>query len=143
MFERYTDNARKVIFFARHRAGKGGSPSIECGHLLLAALEQSGTMFFAAGLQGPAEHLADDIKKELPPAASPIPSDVDMPVSSESVKALNTAIAEADRLKSSQVNLAHLPLGLMLECPKLKEILNRHGIDASRVAQIAQQVDRA
>src|SRR6185437_884711 len=98
MFERYTENARRVIFFARHHAGKSGSPSIECGHLLLAALEQSGTLFFAAGLRGLAEHLADDIRTQLPPAAPPISSNIDMPLSSACVQAVNNAIAEADRL---------------------------------------------
>lgn len=143
MFERYTDNARKVIFFARCHAGKGGSQSIECAHLLLAALEQSGTMFFAAGLRGLAEHLADDIKKKLPPDASSIPTDVDMPLSSDSVEALNSATAEAHRLKSSHVNIAHLTLGLIWACPDLEEILKKRGVDAPKLARIAQQVDQA
>ena len=35
MFERYTEKARRVIFFARHQAGQFGSPYIETEHLLL------------------------------------------------------------------------------------------------------------
>ena len=36
MFERYTEKARRVIFFARYEASQFGSPCIETEHLLLA-----------------------------------------------------------------------------------------------------------
>jgi len=35
MFERYTEKARRVIFFARYEASQFGSPCIETEHLLL------------------------------------------------------------------------------------------------------------
>jgi ATP-dependent Clp protease ATP-binding subunit ClpC len=35
MFERYTEKARRVIFFARYEAAQFGSPLIETEHLLL------------------------------------------------------------------------------------------------------------
>ncbi len=35
MFERYTEKARRVIFFARYEAAQYGTPSIETEHLLL------------------------------------------------------------------------------------------------------------
>ena len=35
MFERYTDQARRVIFFARYEASQYGSPYVETEHLLL------------------------------------------------------------------------------------------------------------
>src|SRR5262245_17094462 len=35
MFERYTERARRVIFFARYEASNYGSRSIETEHLLL------------------------------------------------------------------------------------------------------------
>jgi len=34
MFERYTEKARRVIFFARYEASQFGSPYIETEHLL-------------------------------------------------------------------------------------------------------------
>ncbi len=39
MFERYTQDARKVIFSARQEAATAGSPYIETEHLLLGILE--------------------------------------------------------------------------------------------------------
>ena len=38
MFERYTEKARRVIFFARYEASQFGSPYIETEHLLLGLL---------------------------------------------------------------------------------------------------------
>ena len=41
MFERYTERARRVLFFARYEASQLGSLSIETEHLLLGLLRES------------------------------------------------------------------------------------------------------
>lgn len=48
MFERYTEKARRVIFFARYEASQFGSPCIETEHLLLGLLREEKS--FAAEL---------------------------------------------------------------------------------------------
>jgi len=40
MFERYTEKARRVIFFARYESSQFGSPYIETEHLLLGLLRE-------------------------------------------------------------------------------------------------------
>ena len=40
MFEKYTEKARRVIFFARYEASQYGSPYIETEHLLLGLLRE-------------------------------------------------------------------------------------------------------
>ena len=40
MFERYTEKARRVIFFARYEASHYGSPFIETEHLLLGIMRE-------------------------------------------------------------------------------------------------------
>ena len=40
VFERYTESARRVIFFARYFTGRTGSLEIETEHLLLGLLRQ-------------------------------------------------------------------------------------------------------
>ena len=42
MFERYTEKARRVIFFARYEASEVGSPYIESEHLLVGLMRESG-----------------------------------------------------------------------------------------------------
>jgi ATP-dependent Clp protease ATP-binding subunit ClpC len=41
MFQRYTETARRVIFFARFEAGQFGIPSVETEHLLLGFLREN------------------------------------------------------------------------------------------------------
>jgi ATP-dependent Clp protease ATP-binding subunit ClpC len=54
MFERYTEKARRTIFFARYEASRFGSPYIEAEHLLLGLLreDKSDTPRRAGGLMG-------------------------------------------------------------------------------------------
>src|SRR5881296_1451694 len=40
MFERYTEKARRVIFFARYEASQFGAPAIEPEHLLLGLMRE-------------------------------------------------------------------------------------------------------
>jgi ATP-dependent Clp protease ATP-binding subunit ClpC len=40
MFERYTEKARRTIFFGRYEASEFGSPYIETEHLLLGLLRE-------------------------------------------------------------------------------------------------------
>jgi len=40
MFERYTEKARRAIFFARYEASKFGSECIETEHLLLGLMRE-------------------------------------------------------------------------------------------------------
>src|SRR6185437_13907337 len=40
MFEKYTEKARRAIFFARYKASEFGSPCIETEHLLLGLLRE-------------------------------------------------------------------------------------------------------
>jgi hypothetical protein len=43
MFERYTEKARRTIFFARYEASQFGSPYIETEHILLGLLREGRT----------------------------------------------------------------------------------------------------
>jgi ATP-dependent Clp protease ATP-binding subunit ClpA len=46
MLERYTEKARRVIFFARYEASQFGSPYIETEHLLLGLLREDRALPF-------------------------------------------------------------------------------------------------
>ena len=41
MFERFTEKARRTIFFARYEASQYGSPEIDTEHLLLGLLREN------------------------------------------------------------------------------------------------------
>jgi ATP-dependent Clp protease ATP-binding subunit ClpC len=45
MFDRYTEKARRVIFFARYEASQFGTPQIESEHVLLGLLREDRFLF--------------------------------------------------------------------------------------------------
>jgi ATP-dependent Clp protease ATP-binding subunit ClpC len=92
MFERYTENARRTLFFARYEASVLGSPSIETHHLLLGlireAQELTTRIFAEAGVSLPG--LRRQIEQLVPPRTS-LPTSVEIPFSADSKQALLTA----------------------------------------------------
>ena len=72
MFERYTERARRVIFFARYEASQFGSTTIETEHLLLGLLAEKGSVAHLAlrDLGLTAEAVRQDVAKAAPPQAA-------------------------------------------------------------------------
>ena len=121
MFERYTEGARRVLFFARYEASQLGSASIEAEHLLLGLLRDGATgvaarTFRHAGLD------YDRIRAEVSKAAEGLPkvaTTVEMPLSRGCRAVLERAAEEADGLKHPHVGVDHLLLGLLYETGSL------------------------
>jgi hypothetical protein len=134
MFERYTEKARRVIFFARHEASASGSPYIETEHMLLGLLREDAalsTSFF----HSPAapETLRAEIARQRPPGPT-FPTSVDLPLSHESKRVLAYAAEEAERLKHHYIGTEHLLLGLLREKKTLAaQLLARRGVTAEAV----------
>src|SRR5580658_2349163 len=113
MFERYTEKARRVIFFARYEASQFGSPYIETEHLLLGLLREDKQL--ANRFLG--SHAAvDSIRKQIEghtTAREKISTSVDMPLSQERKRVLAYAAEEAERLNQGYIGTEHLLLGLL------------------------------
>lgn len=115
MFERYTEKARRVIFFARYEASEYGSPYIETEHLLLGIVRE--VAFVLADL---APDIAPEVEKwraqlehlRRGPKSS---TSVDLPLSNESKRVLSYAAEEAERLAHRHIGVEHLVLGLLHE----------------------------
>ena len=68
MFERYTEKARRVIFFARYEASLLGSGYIEPEHLLLGLFREDKAV--SAKLIGPFSEMKSDPKADYGSYAS-------------------------------------------------------------------------
>jgi len=131
MFERYTEKARRVIFFARYEASEFGSPYIESEHLLLGLLRESKAL--SAKLLANAPATADTIRKQIERQTTvrkKIPTSVDLPINEECKRVLLHASEEAERLGHKYVGTEHLLLGLLLE----KECYAAHLLNESGVS---------
>ena len=115
MFERYTEKARRVIFFARYEASQYGSPYIETEHLLLGLMREDKAManrFLRQ--QGSIESIRKEIEARIT-IRERISTSVEVPLSQESKRILNFATEEAERLGHKHVGTEHLLLGILRE----------------------------
>ncbi len=116
MFERYTERARRVLFFARYEASQLGSISIETEHLLLGLIREGKGLtsrIFARS------HLSlENIRKEIEGRTvnrEKVSTSVEIPFSTETKRVLTQAAEEADRLLHNYVGTEHILLGILRE----------------------------
>src|SRR5205809_902579 len=115
VFERYTEKARRVIFFARYEASQYGSPYIETEHLLLGLMREDKALanrFLRQ--QGSIESIRKEIEARIT-IRERISTSVEVPLSAECKRILNMAAEEAERLGHKHVGTEHLLLGILRE----------------------------
>lgn len=125
MFERYTEQARRTIFFARYEASQLGSPYIESEHLLLALCREDPALRKLVSLdaiRNRVEALGNRREKTS--------TSVDLPVSQEVKRIFAYGAEESERLRSRVINCLHLALGILREekCVAA-ELLRELGVD--------------
>jgi ATP-dependent Clp protease ATP-binding subunit ClpA len=135
MFERYTERARRVIFFARYEASNVGNTTIETEHLLLGLLrEDSNVTYRFLGVSAKAIH--DDITRQMI-IREKISTSIDLPLSNECKRILAYAAEEAEQMFHRHIGTEHLLLGMLREerCVAAR-ILFQHGLklDDARAA---------
>ena len=144
MFERYTEKARRVIFFARFEASQYGSPCIETEHLLLGLLrEDRGLVKRSLGEGNAGEGIRGEIEGHIT-LGERIPTSVEMPLALESKKVLTLAAEEADRLGDRHVGTEHILLGLLrVEDALAGKILQARGVKVGALREQMARVARA
>jgi hypothetical protein len=140
MFERYTEKARRTIFFGRYEASQFGSPYIETEHLLLGLLREDKALAdrflrsFAA-----IESIRKQIEGQTPPGEK-LSVSVDLPLSHECKRVLAYGAEESARLNHKDIGPEHLLLGLLREerC-FAAQLLRERGVTLSSVREELQQ----
>ncbi len=115
MFEKYTEKARRVIFFARFEASQFGSPYIETEHMLLGILREDKALtnrFLRS--HGSVESIRKQIEAHTT-LREPVSTSVDLPISNECKRVLAYAAEEAERLGHKHIGTEHVLLGLLRE----------------------------
>jgi len=136
MFERYTEKARRVIFFARYEASQFGSPYIETEHLLLGLLREDKALTNRF-LRSHAS--IESIRKQIEAHTTireKVSTSVDLPLSNECKRVLAFAAEEAERLGHKHIGTEHLLLGLLREEKCFAaEILQERGLKLSQIRE--------
>src|SRR5712664_343588 len=136
MFERYTEKARRVIFFARYEASQFGSPCIETEHLLLGLLREDKALanrFLRSSAS------VESIRKQIEAHTTlreKVSTSVDLPLSHECKRVLAYGAEEAERLNHRHIGTEHLLLGLLREEKCFAaEILHERGLRLSTIRE--------
>ncbi|MCU1242211.1 MAG: ATPase domain protein [Candidatus Acidoferrum typicum] len=138
MFERYTEKARRVIFFARYEASQYGSTYIDTEHILLALLREDRVLMRHLHLDFAGE-IRDEIDKVVR-RGERVSTSVEMPLSADSKKILQRAAEEADRLADRHIDTQHILLGILrVEKSLAAKLLLAKGAKADTIRlQVAQ-----
>ena len=113
MFERYTESARRALFFARYAVGELGAVSIQTEHLLFGLLRQKkGIVARMLEMRGiDPEAMRREIEQRRTQASTA--ASMEVPFDSDVKRALEHAREEADGLHHSYIGTEHLLLGLL------------------------------
>ena len=144
MFERYTERARRVVFFSRYEASQFGSPYIDTEHLLLGLLREDKAL---AHRFLPATASMEAIRQQIErhsPLREKFSTSVDLPLSNECKRILAYTAEEAERLDQKYIDTPHLLLGLLREerC-FAAELLQEYGVQLGAVREQLANEDAA
>jgi len=134
MFERYTEKARRVIFFARYEASQFGSSFIDTEHLVLGILREDKVLtdqFLPSAVA--VESIRQQIVTHIG-LREKVSTSVDLPLSQESKRILAYGAEEAERLQHKHIGTGHLLFGVLREENCLgAQVLRERGVSLDRV----------
>jgi uncharacterized protein (TIGR03435 family) len=137
MFNRFTQRALRVLFYARSEISQLGSSAIEPEHILLGVLDESRGL--GSRILARTGDTFDDFRSDIVgrlTGGEKIPESDDIPFSASCKRALQYAAEEADRLLHKYVGTEHLLLGLLREERSVAaEVLAARGVTIEAVRE--------
>ena len=137
MFERYTESARRALFFARFETSQLRERSITPEHLLLGILREGKGI--SSQILRRANVSYDQIARQLEgdkKDREPVPTSVEVPFNPEMHDVLHLTMEEADDLAHSYIGTEHLLLGVLRkDQTSAAAILHRHGLTLDHVRE--------
>ncbi|PYR98303.1 MAG: hypothetical protein DMG16_21210 [Acidobacteria bacterium] len=134
MFERFTERARRSIFYAREFVSEHGSMIMNTEHLLLGILRENPNVIPRFLPSKTNEDIRTEVERGI--AVKPkIPPSVDIPLSKGSERILAYAMEEAEMLGHPNVEVEHLLLGIVREDGTAGQILRSAGLNVIAMRQ--------
>jgi len=133
MFERYTESARRVLFFARYEVSQLGKTSIEPEHVLLGLVRENKGI--VARILALSQISPDDIRRQIVSRSEfreKTATSVEIPFSTQTKRVLQFTAEEADRLGHSYIGTEHVLIALLRE---------EHSVAASILTTLGLRLD--
>jgi ATP-dependent Clp protease ATP-binding subunit ClpC len=142
MFERYTEKARRVIFFARYEALQYGSQVISPEHILLGLMREDKTIsarYFPFRNALTVEAVRREVEERIV-LRERIPQSAELHLAAETKRILAFANEESQQLKNRHIGPEHLLLGLVRQERSIAaEILYQYGL---RLKDVREEIAR-
>ncbi len=142
MFERYTEKARRVIFFARYEALQYGSQVISPEHILLGLMREDKTVsarYFPFRNPLSVESVRREVEEKII-LRERIPQSAELHLAPETKRILAFANEESQLLKNRHIGPEHLLLGLVRQENSIAaEILYQYGL---RLKDVREEIAR-
>ena len=139
MFERYTERARRVLFFALYEAKQLGEAFIETQHLLLGLLRQDAGVLLDFITPEQASSIRQEIESEAAvrnQGHPDLPTHGDLPLSSDAKQVLFNSADEAERMGDAHIGVEHMLLGLLREQGTFPaKLLAKNGLELNAVRE--------
>ncbi|MGO8673415.1 MAG: Clp protease N-terminal domain-containing protein [Capsulimonadaceae bacterium] len=133
LWHRYTERARRVVFYSQEEAGRFGVNYVSTEHLLLGLVRDDDSVAARVldGIGASREAIRAEIELQVTRGDGRLGPDVQL--SSQAKRALDLAYDEARRLKNNYIGTEHLLLGLIREEQSMAaQVLAKFGVDADR-----------
>jgi hypothetical protein len=131
VFERFTEKARRSVFFARYDASVYPTSFIEPEHLFLGILRE----YSELARRLPVEEFRARISQKFPKREG-VSTTVDMPLAKGAKQAMASGAEASDRLGHRQIDCGHLVLGLIQSSSFVAQLLSERGINAAAVEEM-------
>lgn len=131
MFEKYTEHARRALYYSRYEAGRRNCTHVEPEHILLGILRDRSEEVLK--LLAHFDLKVEDLTKlfETSQLTAGITANTPMPLSDPSKQVLVSAGAEAEAMGDPGVAALHLMLGILsIESSAAARLLAEKGINA-------------
>ena len=113
MFERFTERARRCIYFARQSAAKYRSQTIETEHILLGIVHEDPDVIWRFLPSRTAKDIRAEVESRLTKRNESAP--IEIPLSLYCKRILAYGAEEAERLHHRRINLEHIFMGVVRE----------------------------
>jgi ornithine carbamoyltransferase len=144
MWQRFTERARRVVFFAQEEAARYGENYVATEHLLLGLVRESDSVAgrILERLDVPLGRLRVEIEMQVTRGHGKLGQD--MQLTPRAKKVIDLAYEEARELNNNYIGTEHLLLGLVREGDGLAaRVLVKQGADYERTKKAVQEMQEA
>ena len=134
MWQRFTERARKAVFYAQEEAQKFGEGSVSTEHLLLGLVREDGSVATRVleGLGVNPNEIRAEVEKQLP--RGDMRPNQDTTLTPRAKRVIDLAYDEARNLNNNYIGTEHLLLGLIREGDGLSgRVMAKMGLELEHV----------